>query len=58
MARSAMMIAADDAQEQSGVGPAAFMDAVRAGRIEPKPTGTSGVWAFLPESVKALTIGA
>lgn len=52
------MLAADDAQERSGLGPAAFMDAVRVGRIEPKPTGTSGVWAFFPEAVKALTVGA
>ncbi len=48
------MVAADDAQEQSGLGPAAFMDAVREGRIEAKPTGTSGVWAFLPEDIRAL----
>lgn len=49
------MFAADDAQEKSGLDPAAFMDALRAGRIEAKRTGTSGVWAFLPEDVRALT---
>lgn len=48
------MVAADDAQEQSDLGPAAFMDAVRAGRIVPKPTGATGVWAFTPEGVRAL----
>lgn len=46
------MLAADDAQARSGLGPAAFMGAVRAGRIEPKPTGSPGVWAFNPEDVE------
>jgi hypothetical protein len=45
------MVAADDAQEQSGLGPAAFMAAVRAGQIVPRPTGSPGVWAFNPEDV-------
>ncbi|CDO06790.1 hypothetical protein C1S82_31510 [Mycolicibacterium cosmeticum] len=49
------MVPADDAQQQSGLGPAAFMDAVRSGRIEAKPTGTPGVCAFLPEDVRALS---
>lgn len=48
------MLAADDALEQSGLGPAAFMDAVRTGRIAAKPIGTSGAWAFLPEDIRAL----
>jgi hypothetical protein len=52
------MLAADDAQEQSGLRPAAFLEAVRTGRIEPKPTGTTGVWAFLPEDVNRLAIAA
>lgn len=46
------MIAADDAQGQSGLGPAAFMAAVRAGQIVPRPTGTPGVWAFNPEDIR------
>ncbi len=45
------MMAADDAQEQSGLGPAAFMAAVRSGQIVPRPTGSPGVWAFNPEDV-------
>jgi hypothetical protein len=47
------MLAPDDALERSGLGPAAFMRAVREGRIQPKPTGYVGVWAFLPEDVDA-----
>jgi hypothetical protein len=46
------MIAADDAQAQSGLGPAAFMAAVRVGQIVPRPTGSPGVWAFNPEDVR------
>jgi hypothetical protein len=45
------MLAADDAQERSGLSPAAFMSAVRAGRIQPRLTGSPGVWAFNPEDV-------
>ncbi|WP_137145093.1 hypothetical protein [Mycolicibacterium sp. CR10] len=45
------MVAADDAQERSGLGPAAFMAAVRAGRVVPRSTGSPGVWAFNAEDV-------
>lgn len=51
------MVAADDAQEQSGLGPAAFMDAVRAGQIVPRPTGSPGVWAFNPEDLQPSRAG-
>lgn len=51
------MIAADDAQEQSGLGPAAFMAAVRAGQIVPRPTGSPGVWAFNPEDLRTSRVG-
>ena len=47
------MLAADDAQERSGLGPAAFMAAVRAGHIVPRQAGSPGVWAFNPEDVPA-----
>jgi hypothetical protein len=47
------MLAPDDALERSGLGPADFMRAVRDGRLQPKSTGYTGVWAFLPEDVDA-----
>jgi hypothetical protein len=52
------MIAADDAQERSGLGPAAFMAAVRAGQIVPRPTSIPGVWAFNAEDVPSGSVAA
>jgi hypothetical protein len=51
------MLAADDAQRQSGLSPAAFMAGVRAGQIVPRSTGARGVWAFNPEDVQPSRFG-
>ncbi len=47
------MTASDEAMEETGLGPAQFMHAVRNGVIKPVPAG-NGVWAFRPEDVRAL----
>ena len=48
------MLPPDEALEVSGLRPAEFMGAIREERIALAEAG-SGVWAFRPEDVKALT---